>query len=373
MISVPVAGAEEEEHFLDYSEYNFAVNFVSGNLTATVTPATIAPRDWPRVIFKHNTDMLSPTFDVGIPTVYLFNDTNEDGMFARSEITYIAYLSSLYNVTWHATAVEFGNDSLAGEYAWLRANAVIGLFAGPEDDYPIIDEWASVTFSFRISERNVTRMNSLGYYTTQGMVDVRINFELEILQQVNATGIVLEQMLSAGGSTDMFMIREDVGLETPQLTPADGRDDETIFGDNFTHPLRKTNLPCQDILFAKEDGTIQAHYRMSSEPNVSRDQVVSQVPMAISYYSNGNGLVVHSAYSPEDSNGTISHEIIVGIDESGFTPRFRDWVKDNLAMIMIVTGSIAAVISVTLLVFIVRKHWGWGGKRSSNTPPEKKI
>ena len=140
MISIPVAGVEQEEHFLEYSEYNFAVNFISGNLTATVTPATIAPRDWPRIIFKHTTDILSPTFDVGISTIYLFNDTNDDKVFSLSEATHIAYLSSLYNVTWNATAVEFGNDTLGGEYAWLRANAVIGLFDSPEDEYPMIDE-----------------------------------------------------------------------------------------------------------------------------------------------------------------------------------------------------------------------------------------
>ena len=372
MISVPVAGAEEE-HFLEYREYNFAVNFISGNLTATVTPATIAPRDWPRIIFWHSTDLLSPIFDVGISTIYLFNDTNDDKVFARSEATHIAYLSTLYNVTWNATAVEFGNDTPGGEYAWLRANAVIGLFDSPEDEYPIIDEWANVTFWFRISQKSVTRSNSYGIYAIQGMVDVRINFELEVLQQVNASGIVLEHGLSAGGSADMFMIREDVGLPTPQLTLADSRDDETVNGDNFTHPMRKTILPCQDILFTKEDQTVQAHYRISSEPYISYNQGIYQVPMGISYYTNGDGLVAHTAYFPVDSNETISHEIVVGIDESGFTPRFRDWVKDNLAMVMIVTGSIAAVVSISLLVFILRKHWGWGKKRSATDPPEKRT
>lgn len=370
MVSVPVAGADEPEHFLEYSEYNFAVNFVSGNLTATVTPSTIAPRDWPRIIFEHSTDILSPTFDVGMSTIYLFNDTNEDGMFARSEATHTAYLSSFYNVTWNATAVEFGNDTVAGEYAWLRADAVIGLYAHPEDEYPIIDRWANVSFWFYISQKTVPRSNLYGSYTVQGMVDVRVNFVLEILEPVNATGLAIEQRLGTGGSADLFLVREDTGLPTPQLTIVDSAKDETINGNNFTHPLRKTLLPCQEILFAKEDQTVQAHYRVSSEAYTSYDYGLSQVPMNLSYYTTGGELVLHTAYFPTDSNETLSHEIVVGIDESGFTPRFRDWLKDNLPMVMIVSGSIVAAVSILMLGLILRKHWGWGRRSPPAEPPK---
>lgn len=372
MVSLAAAGAEEE-YFLEYSEYNFAVNFISGNLTATVTPATLAPRDWPRLIFQHSTDFMSPIFDVGMPTMYLFNDTNADGVFSGDEATHVAYLSSMYNVTWNATAVEFGNDTAGGEYAWLRADAVIGLFGSPEDEYPIIDEWANVTFWFRISEKTVTRSNAYGNYVVQGMVDFRISFELKILQHVNASGLVLEQELAAGGSADMFMIREDVGLPTPQFTSADGRVDETVNGVNFTHPLNMTSLPCQDFLFTKEDQTVQAHYRISSEPLIDHANNSSMASMGISYYTTGNGLVAHTAYFSVGENDTISHEVIVGIDESGFTPLFRDWLKDNLALVMVVTGIIAAVISTTMLVLILRKHWGLGKKRSTDPPPENKT
>lgn len=372
MLSLPVVGAEEE-HFLEYSEYNFAVNFISGNLTATVTPATLAPRDWPRIIFKHSTDILSPLFDVGMPTVHLFNDTNGDGVFSNDEATQVAYLSSMYNVSWNATAVEFGNDTLGGEYAWLRADAVVGLFEGPEDEYPVIDEWANVTFWFHISQKTETRSNAYGNYVVQGMVDFSVRFELRILQQVNASGLVLEHLLAAGGSADMFMLREDVGLEAPQLTPADGRVDETVNGVNFTHELNQTSLPCQDILFTKEDQTVQAHYRISSEPLIVRNGSSSPASMGISYYTTGDGLVVHTAYLSVDKNDTIVHEVIVGIDESGFTPRFRDWLKDNFALVMVVSGSIAAVICFGLLMLILRKHWGLGKKRSKDAPPDNKT
>jgi hypothetical protein len=369
---VPVTGADEVERFLEYTEYNYAVNFISGNLTATVTPATIAPRDWPRIVFEHNTDMLSPTFDVGMSTIYLFNDTNGDGVFAPSEATYVAPLSSFYNVTWSATAVKFGNDTVGGEYAWLSASADIALYRDIDDRYPMIDKWANVTFQFTISEKTMVLSNSYGNYVVQGMVDVRVNFSLTILEYVQAAGLTLEHELRGGGSSEIFLVREDVGLATPQLTVVQSGVDETLNGDNFTHPLRETLLPCQDVMFAKENQTVQAHYRVSSEPYARGASGISQIPMGVSYYTTPRELVVHTSYFLADANDTLSHEIVVGIDESGFTPRFRDWLWDNWPMVLIVSGSIVAVTSIVVLVFLVRKHYGRGIKKSAPDPPDKK-
>jgi hypothetical protein len=371
LIAVPVNGADEE-HFLEYTEYNYAVNFISGNLTATVTPATVAPRDWPRIVFEHNSDMLSPTFDVGMSTIYLFNDTNGDGVFAPSEATYLAPLSSFYNVTWSATAVAFGNDTVSWEYAWLSASADIALFKDADDIYPMIDRWANVTFQFTIAQKTAIRANSYGNYVVQGMVDVRVNFSLTVLEYVEAAGLVVEHELREGGLAELFLVREDVGQATPLLTVVQSGVDETLNGDNFTHPLRETLLPCQDILFAMENQTVLAHYRISSEPYARSDTGISQVPMGISYYTNPKELVVHTSYFPEDMNQTLTHEIVVGIDEAGFTPGLRDWLKENWPVVLVFSGSVVAVVSIVVLIILARKHYGWGVKKSAESPPEKK-
>jgi len=108
---------EDEVPFLSHSVDDYKTAFVSGNLTAAVT------HDWPRVAFYHTNDRFSPTFEIGMPVIYLFNDTNEDGIFARSEATYVAYLDSLRNVTWDISLVLMGVDPVTGQFALLNRSA----------------------------------------------------------------------------------------------------------------------------------------------------------------------------------------------------------------------------------------------------------
>src|SRR5512137_1518757 len=134
----------KEEHFLDYSEDNFKVVFISGNLTAAVT------HDWPRVVFEHTTDPFSPTFEVGLPRLFLYNDSNDDGYFSISEVTYVSYMDENH-VNWNVSPVEFLNDSVSGEYAEFRMNTTLALYKGLDNNTIALADWANVTFWFKIS------------------------------------------------------------------------------------------------------------------------------------------------------------------------------------------------------------------------------
>jgi hypothetical protein len=357
------AQAADEQHFLDYSVDNFKAVFVSGNLTAAVT------FDWPRVVFQHSTNLFAPSFEVSLPIVYLYNDTNHDGVFSRSEAIYTGYLDSHHNVTWNTTAVQFANGVESGEYAQIRMSADVSLFNQTTDTIASVENWANLTFSFQITQYPVTYSNSFGSYTILGRTEMKINCTLDILKELSFTGLAIEHLLKGGGSTNMFMIRENSTSPNGSMTTVSSRVNEEIYGPSFTHRLNQTGLPTQDINFAKEDGTVQAFYRYSSEPLAKTSGQYSPVAMNSSYYTTGTGLILHSSFEISNETTSISHESFLGIDEKGFTSRVRDWLKANLPMIMVVSGSIVAVIAFSTMALMLLR-WNKHGQEAEPKTPD---
>jgi hypothetical protein len=226
----------------------------------------------------------------------------------------------------------------------------------PTDTVPSIDDWANITFWFQITENPVTYTNSYGSYTVAGRTEMRMNFTLDILKKLNFSGLAVEHLLKAGGSTNMFQIRETSNADGWAMTTVSSRVDEGQYGLNFTHRLNQTSLPVQDINFAKEDGTVQAFYHYSSEPLVRTSGDYQPVATNSSYYTTGTGLMLYVSYPFSNDTASISHDLVLGIDENGFAGRVRDWLKENLPMIMVVSGSIIAVVAFALLASMVLRR-----------------
>ncbi|MBN1677110.1 MAG: hypothetical protein JW880_01085 [Candidatus Thermoplasmatota archaeon] len=343
------ARSQDEAPFLTYTADSFKTTLVCSNLTASIL------NNWPNVAFYHTKDRISPVFYIGTPIVYLFNDTNGDGLFVRSEIEYLAYLDDLHDVTWNISDVQLGVDPSAGQYVVLSRWADLALYDSREAVTPVVDNWARMHFSFRITENPVTFHNDLGDYVVQGKIDIQVNMSLEITHRVNSSGVVIEHSLKAGLNTYTFLLTEDVGLDSPVQTQVLSRVDETVNGEDFAHRFNLTDLPTQRIEIAKDDGTVQVHHKMSSVPLMRCGADVTKPQMSCSYYTTGSDMILHTAFMVRDANGTITHEVTFGIDEAGFYEGVGDWFRENLPVIMIVTGTIVAAISVVLFVMIYRK------------------
>ena len=364
LLPVGPARASDEQHFLDITDYNFGVVFISDNLTATVI------KGLPQVVFKHSSDPVAPDFTIRLPFLYLYNDTDNDGVFSSSEAVYTASLDSHYNVAWNMTTVEFATGPVSGEYAQLRMAATLSLYDQPTDTVPSIDDWANITFWFQITENPVTYSNSYGSYTVAGRTEMRMNFTLDILKKLNFSGLAVEHLLKAGGSTNMFLIREASNTDGWAMTTVSSRVDEGQYGLNVTHRLNQTSLPVQDINFAKEDGTIQAFYHYSSEPLVRISGDYQPVAMNSSYYTTGTGMMLYVSYAFSNDTASISQDSVLGIDENGFAGRVRDWLKENLPMIMVVSGSIVAVVALALLASMIlrlRRQGDANGSKPTET------
>lgn len=352
-----------ERPFLTYAVDEFKTGFESGNLTASIT------HDWPRVAFYHSNDMFSPTFLIDMPAIYLFNDTDGNGLFTMSEATHVAYLDDLHNVTWDISDVQMGADPSIGRFALLSRSAEIALYACCEPLEPVLEEWAIANFTFRITEGPILQHNDLGSYQVAGMTDIDVRMTLEILRQVNSTGLVVEQSLKGGLTTNTFVLTEDIGLNQLNMTEVSSRVDETVNGDDLAHRFNLTGLPTQDIDIAKDEGPVQAHYRMDSVPSLTEGSLVRSIRMNCSYFTTGYGMVLHTAFMVPDANGTISYEAFLGIDESGFYEGVSDWFEENLVAIMVVVG-VVAVMALTALFLMIPKRKRKDVKDEPDRPPE---
>lgn len=355
----------KEKHFLEYSEDGFKSVFISGNLTAAVT------HDWPRIVFEHSTDPFSSTFEVGFPRLFLYNDTNSDGYFALSELTYVSYLDQNH-VEWNVTPVEFHHDPVSGEYAAFRMNTTLALYNGLSNETVAVSDWANVTYWFRISERSTYSSNSLGSYLVRGKTDLAFNFTLDILKSIDATGVAFEQSLQGGGSTYMFVVREQ-GIHHSVVDEfVSARVDESVLGTNFTHGFSDTTLPDQQISFAKEDRTVQAYYEWDSEPTLTNGGNISVLSMESSYFTTNTGMTLHTVYPIGNGTGSIYQKGMVGIDESGFTGTIGNWVNENLWTIVAFTGGMAVLIVVSAVWLVrIRKHSARKSEKSNGDQPKK--
>jgi hypothetical protein len=349
-VTALVALGDPPEHFLEYSEDNFKTQFISGNLTASM------PRDWPRVDFQHSENLFAPMFEIGMTRMFLFNDTNGDEVFSRSEAAYTGFLDSEY-VEWNMTAVKF-SQSGTGESAEVSMSTMVSLYRGYVDDTeddPAITDWANITFRFLVSEHSVTHMNSLGRYVVAGKTDLQIRMSIEVQKKVNTTRLALEQVLLGGGSVHHFILKEGASNSTAAvLTPVSYRSDERGQGLSFTHRFHQTSLPTQDVDFAKADGVVQAYYRFSSEPTTELQGDVRPVGLNSSYYSTGASLVVCPSYTMGNESDNLAHEMSIGLEMSGFV-RVRDWVAANLPLLAIVGGGLVALTFASVHL--------WRGKR----------
>lgn len=346
---VATSRAVDEEHFLDYSEDNYKVAFMSDNLTAAVTHV------WPRVVFYHSTDPFSPTFEVGLPRLYLYNDTNLDHEFEMSEVEYVSYMDENH-VEWNVTAVDFTNDTVAGEQAHFRMNATLDLYLGMDNQTVAMPEWANITFWFQISEKNYTLSNALGSYVIKAKTDLSFNYTLNVLKSVNQTEISFEQLLQGGGVAEMFTLKQK-GSHAPVVDRmVSSRVDETVYGSNFTNDFMTTSLPRQEICYAKEDGTVKAYYRWDSLPMILSGGEILHTPVNSSFLTTGTGMLLHSSYPITNETETIHQEASLGIDESAFMDKITDWMKENALAITLFVGSIAALIAAAVLVARWRKR-----------------
>ena len=353
MVSVTtlvVLGAPSE-HFLEYSEDNFKAQFISGNLTASVTD------DWPRVDFQHSENLLAPMFEIGVTRLFLFNDTNGDSVFSRSEAVYTGFLDADY-VEWNKTAITFGTRGDGSECASVSMSTTVSLYSGYVDDSedgPDVPDWANLTFRFMICENSVQYSNSLGQYVVAGKTDLHIQMSIEILKQTGVSRLALEQILLAGGSVHLFLLKERAAKsDASVLTSVSCRDDERGKGLNFTNRMHQTSLPTQDVDFSKADGVVQAYYRFSSEPTTSVDGVLRPVGLNASYYTTGTSLVLCPSYSMDNQTDDLVHDMSIGLEMSGFA-RVRDWVAENLPVLAIISGGLI-VLAVASIQVWRRKH-----------------
>lgn len=344
----------EDDYSLDVDIDQTKVSIVSGNLTAAIT------FDWPRVIFHHTVDPFSPTFDVGFPRLYLFNDSDGDGRFCRSEATAVGFLDSNH-VEWNISLVEQGYSTELGEYARLSMSCNVSAYTPDDNETLLLPDFAEAVFSFSISELSTRLANSEGAYTVMGRNEICCGIQLSVLQPLNATGVVVDQSLQGGGTTSMFLIKEWDGNDEVAYTELSGRVDETELGDDFTHVLQDVPGPRQEIAFSKEDGTIQAACFVSSVASLGDG---TEVMPGSSYYTTGSGLVFDTVLpSLNESSSPLCMNVSVLLDEAGFVGGVRDWVEQYLPYFVL---SVAAAASMLLVMWHLRM-------RRKRVESEKKV
>lgn len=352
---------EEEEYAMFVSVDETKVSIISGNLTLAIT------RDsWPRLLFWHTTDPFSPTFDIGFPKLYLFNDTDQDGRFCRSEAVYTVYLDSNH-VEWNLSSVEPGFRSDLGEFVLFSMSATADAYNETLDAHPSVESWANITFWFRLAENDVEYENPAGLHVVTGKTEMFVNMTVDVTNRTEFGCVAIERMLQGGAMTSMFHVVEDgPGSEVTAILSA--RVDESLEGENFTRPLNGTESSTQCIDIAQEDGTVQAFYHWGS---ASLDLSGEQPAMALnsSCFTTGTGLILHSVLPT--SNGTLafSMDSSVGIEESGFVGSVTDWVKE-VGLALAIAG-VAIVAAVVIGIHVVIRHRRQKRRESEAKGPEE--
>jgi len=347
----PLAAGEGEQD--DYEMFvtvdETKVSIISGNLTVAVT------LDWPRMVFWHSVDPFSPTFDIGFPKLYLFNDTDGDGRFCRSEAGFTVYLDSNH-VEWNVSSVSTGVASELGDYVEFSMSTQADAFNSTIDAPPSVESWANITFWFRLAENDTSYENPAGRHCVTGKTEMLVNMTLEVTNRTDFQDMAVERYLQGGGTTNMFQVLED-GPEGNVSAVLSGRDDESLDGDEFTRPLNGTASSIQSIRLAKDDGTVQAFYHWGSTATGTSVGEPSEIVVNSSCYTDGAGLVLHSALPL--SNGTVAFSLdsSLGIVESGFAGKITDWLKEHVYAVMAAVAAAAVLLSaVSYLVLRSRRN-----------------
>ena len=353
--------SDTDDYELYVSIDDAKVNFLSGNFSVAVT------RDWPRVIFKHEGDLFSPTFEVSCPRMYLFNDTNGDHIFDMTEVTRTVFLDSNH-VEWNLTDHEQGYDTVCGVYAMVGLSALLNTYVVADNETEMESGWASLRFYFSITENPVVYSNSIGEYIVGGRTSMRLNFSLTIHDYIAADGIVLEHQLQGGGSTNMFDLYEcHDGVQTV-MTEVEGTVDERDLGAGYTNDFMESPEPVQMICFSRDDGIQQAFYHWDSEAAFGDEDCNESCAVGSSYFTTGAGMTLHSVYAVTNETGIVSHESSIGIFEEGFIGSVSDWMKENMLGVVLVVSTAA----VLFFVLIIRKRAKSGIEDAGDKPSPPK-
>lgn len=339
------SGADSDDYELYVSiDLPHKINLLSGNFSVAITS------DWPRVIFRHELDPFSPTFEVGCPRMYLFNDTDGDGIFDPPEAEFTVFLDSNH-VDWNLSTPEQGHSSQYGQYVVVGMNASVHAYVVGENETLVVPDWALLSFWFFLAEESVVCESPGGTYIIDGKTQMRMNFTLRLNDHVDVDGVVLEQMLQGGGSTNMFQLVEDSPIGGTATTEVSALVDEREMEENYSHEFRETSDLVQKTRFAKEDGVVQAFYFWETEAMM--DGVVSGTSALVdsSYFTTGAGMVLHTILPVDNRTTMVSHGSTLGIYESGFIGSVRDWIQEHIIAFVVVCGFVALVS----LIFIARR------------------
>jgi len=360
-VSVPVCNvtANSEEYTLFVKPDSTKVSIESGNLTLAVMWG------WPRVCFWHTTDVLSPTFEVGFPRMYLFNDTDGNGVFSRSEANMTVFMDHYYT-DWVLSSVELSYSPELGEFARFSMYSNVSAYdpsgAGP----PRIEDLANVTFRFAIAEKPVVRDSSSETYVVNGKTSLWIGMSVQFLNRTNLSCLATETFLQGGASTMLFNISGQTGFAGNDSLVLSARADETVIGDNFTRPLNETGTSHLSMRYTKDDGEARAFYSRSSSATYGLNNTTVNSTIPSSCYTTGSGLVLHSVMQVDEVSDSIYLDGYLGIYDENFTARIRDLVKENLPVFAGIVGGFVTIATVASFVAFRRRQ-----RRKQKTSPEE--
>lgn len=348
--SIMVAGipaltsADSEDHQLFVSIDDTKVTIVSGNFSVAVT------RDWPRVIFKHEIDPFSPYFEVSYPRLHFHNGSDFDAVSDNDDASLTVFLDSNH-VAWNVTAIDQGYTEELGEYASFGMKSSLNAYRVGDNETLVMSAWANMTFWFFIAELPVQYESSRGNYIVDGGTQLRMNFSISVRDSIGTGHLIVEQFLQGGASTNMFHLYESAADGDTDVTEVLATIDERY--SNYSHPFSCTETPMQKIQFAKEDGIVQAFYLWGANAIIESADGKSACGVNSSYFTTGNGMMLHSVLPIDDDTTLISHEYSTGIYESGFVGSVRDWLKEDSTIAFILV--VAATIVLTALLMWRRK------------------
>ncbi|HIH00848.1 TPA: hypothetical protein HA259_01980 [Thermoplasmata archaeon] len=299
------------------------------------------------MIFKHETDPFSPTFEVSCPRMYVYNDTDGDSLFDLDEASLTVFLDSNH-VTWNVSAFEKDFDEGRGEFALVEMVSSIHAYVVGENETMAVQDWAELSFSFFLAEMPVEYDCSGGTYVIDGKTEMRMSFTLRPNVYLDSDGVVLEQFLQGGGSTNMFHLiegSEDGGNVTTKISALV---DERESGEDYCHELNETTDVMQKIHFAKEDEVVNAFYFWESRAELVNNGTDSVGCVNSSYFTTGAGMLLHSVLPVSNCTTELTHDSTMGIFESGFVGGVSDWIREYIVPFVVLCCAIA-LISLTLV------------------------
>ncbi len=349
--------ADSEDYMLFVSVDDKKVTILSGNFSVRVTT------EWPRVIFWHEVDPFSPSFEVSYPRMYMHNDSDRDGVFDSGEAGLTVFLDSNH-VEWNLTNIVQGFSEECGEYAYFGMRSSLNAYFVGENETLVESDWANMTFWFFIAELPIEYQNSMGGYVVAGMTQLRMNFTLSINKNLTMDNLVLEQFLQGGASTSVFHLYESTAEGDTEVNKITSTVDERLLEDNCSHMFNGTASPMQKVQFAKEDGVVQAFYLWSSDALLGTCENYSAYLVNSSYFTTGNGMMLHSLLPVGNGTTEVSHVCSTGIYESGFVGGVKDWLREE---------SVIASIMLATAVAIFVALWVWRRRLRKSQPEDSKA